>query len=106
MVWERDPDGYHMQAEGTTREGKVVKEVPQHFILDGQPRPVPGVPGVMAVASRPDPHTVVAQGLKDGVILGQATYVVSPDGRMLTATASGRDSQQRPFTTTVAFDRT
>jgi hypothetical protein len=47
----------------------------------------------------------LAQGLKDGQILGEATYVVSEDGRSLTATASGLDSAERRFTTKVVFDR-
>jgi hypothetical protein len=105
MHWQLDPEGYRMQAEGTTGEGKAIKEVPQHFIVDGQARPVPGAPGVTMVASMPDPHTVLAQGLKDGQILGQATYVVSADGRSLTASASGLDSAERRFATKVVFDR-
>jgi hypothetical protein len=67
------------------------------FILDGEEYLVPGVPGVTAVATPPEPNTIRAEGKINGRIAGQASYVVSTDGTTLTARVSGMDGPQRPF---------
>lgn len=104
MRFEREAEGYLMRAEGIC-EGKRVEEQPQRFILDGKEHPVPGAPGVTAVSTRPDPSTIQATARSGGRVLGEGSYVVSADGGMLTATVRGIDAQQRPFQTTVVWDR-
>jgi len=105
VAFERDSEsGYLMKAEGVTQAGERVAERPQRFILDGQEHPVPEAPGVTAVATRPDANTLAAEARMNGTIVGQARYEVSPDGRTLTATATGTGTKG-PFRTRAVFDR-
>lgn len=105
MRFVRDADGYQMTAEGVKEGGEKVAEHPQKLILDGKEHAVPGVPGAMAAASSPDPHTIRACAKMGETILGDGSYVVSADGATLTATMSGIDAQQRHFQTTTVWDR-
>jgi hypothetical protein len=104
LRFERTEDGYLMLAEGVC-DGKRVQEQPQNFILDGVERPVPGAPEYVAVATRPDPQTIRAIGRKGGQVVGDGSYVVSADGKTLTATVRGVDARQRPFQTVVVWER-
>jgi hypothetical protein len=105
VVFEADPEGgYLMKAEGVNQAGERVAEQPQRFILDGNERPVPHAPGVIAVARLLDPHTISGEARLNGQIVGQATYAVSDDGRTLTATATGQGTKG-PFRTRAVFDR-
>ena len=105
MRWERTDQGYRMIAEGIGSDGRVVKENPQIFILDGEERPVSGAPEYTAVATSPGPNSIQAEGRKGGKVVGSARYVVSADGTTLTATVSGIDAQHRPFQTKLVWDR-
>lgn len=93
-----------MRAEGVC-DGKHVEEQPQKFILDGQEHDVPGAPGVTAIATSPDPHTLHAKARMGDRTVGEGSYVVSADGATLTATVRGTDTLQRSFQTTVVWDR-
>lgn len=104
MRFERESEGYFMRAEGVC-DGKHVEEQPQRFILDGREHPVPGVLDVTAVSTRPDPNTIRAAARSGDRTVGEGSYVVSADGATLTATVRGIDAQQRPFQTTVVWDR-
>lgn len=104
MRFERESEGYLMRAEGVC-DGKRVEEQPQRFILDGKERPVPGAPDVTAVSTRPDQNTIRVAGRSGDRTVGEASYVVSADGATLTATVRGIDAKQRPFQTTVVWDR-
>jgi hypothetical protein len=107
MTFEVEPDGsYLMKAEGTKEGGQKVKENPQKFFVDGQPRPIPEMPALSGVATKPDPNTIRGEARRqDGSIVGSATYAVSADGRSMTATVSGIDNQLRPFTQISFWDR-
>ena len=104
MRFEPQPDGYLMRAEGICGS-KRVEEQPARFILDGVERPVPGATGVTAVSTRPDPNTIHAVARSGDRTVGEGSYVVSADRATLTATVRGIDAQQRPFQTTVVWDR-
>lgn len=104
MRFERNAEGYVMRAEGIC-EGNRVEEQPQKFILDGVERPIPGAPGVTAVSTSPDEYTIRASARMGDRVVGEGSYVVSPDGATLTATVRGVDAQQRSFQTTVVWDR-
>ena len=104
MRFEPQPDGYLMRAEGVC-DSKHVEEQPARFILDGVERPVHGATGVTAVSTRPDPNTIHAVARSGDRTVGEGSYVVSADGATLTATVRGIDAQQRPFQTTVVWDR-
>ena len=107
MLFELDAQGnYLMKAEGTSAKGEKVAERPAKFIPDGKAHPIPGVPGLTAVSTRPDPNTLQGEARReDGSIVGGGTYVVSADGKSLTVTNSGIDSQLRPFQQRTSWDR-
>ena len=99
MRWQLEPDGaYLMSAEGQNEKGEPCVEKPQRLVPDGRPYPVDNLPGLECVTSRPDPHTIRAEVKReDGSLAGEGSYVVAPDGRTMTATTSGFDSQLRRF---------
>ena len=107
MEWGVEADGrYVLRAEGVNAKGENVAERPQHFIPDGKPHPVPDLPGLTIVSSRPDPNTIRGEVRReDGSLVGEGLFVVSADGKSLTATNSGVDSQLRPFRQSTAWDR-
>jgi hypothetical protein len=107
MVFELESEGHYvMRAEGINGEGKKVVEKPQHFIIDGRPRPLPGMPELIIVASRSDAKTLHAKVTRpDGSTVGESLMVVSPDGCALSATTFGVDAQLRPFKQSTAWER-
>ncbi len=107
MVFELESEGHYvMRAEGVNGEGKKIAEKPQHFITDGQQRPVPELPELIVVATLPDAKTLHAKVTRpDGSIVGESLMVVSPDGRALSATNTGIDAQLRTFKQSTAWER-
>ena len=107
MLFELDAQGHYlMKAEGANAKGEKVVERPTEFIPDGKERPIPGFPGLTVMSTRPDPNTIRTEARReDGSIAGGGTYVVSADGKSLTATNSGIDSQLRPFQQRTVWDR-
>jgi hypothetical protein len=107
MHWTRDASGaYLMQAEGRNAKGEPYTEQPQTFTPDGQPSPVPGLPGLSAVTTQPDSHTIRAECRReDGSLAGEGRYVVSADGSPLVATTAGFDTQLRRFEMRTVWDR-
>lgn len=107
MVFELDAEGHYlMKAEGLNANGEKVAERPQRFIQDGAEHPIPGTPGLKAVSTRVDSHTLRGEARReDGSVVGGGTFAVSEDGRTLTATNFGWDSQLRQFQQTTVWDR-
>ena len=105
MFWEPTPEGYLMRAEGTTYDGKAVQERLQAFNLDEKEHPVPGAPGLVAIAHHPDANTIHVQAKNAEQVVGEGSYIVSADGTMLIAAVSGTDAQQKPFLTVAVWDR-
>jgi hypothetical protein len=107
MRFETDDDGrILMTAEGISEKGERFSERPVHFKPDGHDYPVPDFPGLVAKATLPSPGTIRTECRRqDGSIVGQGTYAVSEDGRSMTATTSGWDSQLRQFEVTTVWDR-
>ena len=107
LVFERDGEGrYVMKAEGTAANGQRVVERPQTFVPDGEARPIADFPGLRTRATQPSPRELHARcEREDGSLVGEGTYVVSPDAMSLTATAAGFDTQLRRFETRTVWDR-
>jgi hypothetical protein len=107
MVIERDAQGhYQITASGTSEKGQPVAERPQTWVPDGQPRPLPGLPGLTATCERSGARTLqTAVKREDGSLAGQAVFAVSEDGTLLTATNSGFDAQLRPFQQQTVWER-
>ncbi len=105
MFWESTPEGYLMRAEGTTYDGKAVQERQQVFNLDEKEHPVPGAPGLVAIARHPDANTIHVQAKNADQMVGGGSYIVSADGTTLIAAVSGTDARQKPFLTVAVWDR-
>jgi hypothetical protein len=107
MRWQLEKDGaYTMFAEGADEQGRAATERPQRLVPDGLGYPVENLPGLRCVTSRSDPRTIRAElQREDGSLAGEGTYVVAADGRTMTATTSGFDSQLRRFEMKTVWDR-
>ena len=107
MRWELRDDGtYLMSAEGVNEKGETISERPQTLVPDGRPYPVPDFAGLVAVTTRLSPNTIRAEARRsDGTIAGEGTYEVSADGRSLTATTAGFDTELRRFETQTVWAR-
>ena len=107
MVFELDAQGHYvMTAEGRNEKGEKVAERPTRFIPDGKEYPIADFPGLKNVHTRPDPNTIADEARReDGSVVGGGTYIVSADGKSLTATTSGWDSQLRQFKLRTMWDR-
>ena len=107
MVFEMTPEGhYALTAEGVTEKGEKCTERPTKLIPDGKEHPVPDFPGLISIVTHPDLNTLAAEVRReDGSVVGGGTYVVSPDGDLLTATNFGYDTQLRQFKQKTVWDR-
>jgi hypothetical protein len=107
MRWQIEADGgYLLLAEGVNAKGEHCVEKPQKLLPDGRPYPVDGLPGLTSITSRPDPNTIRAEARReDGSVAGEGSYVVADDGRTMTATTAGFDSQLRRFEMRTVWDR-
>jgi len=107
MVLELTPEGHYvLTAEGMTEKGEKCRERPTKLIPDGKEHPVPEFPGLISIVTRPDLNTLAAEVRReDGAVAGGGTYVVSPDGNLLTATNFGYDTQLRQFKQKTVWDR-
>ena len=108
LVIERSDEGaYVIKAEGISEKGQKVTEKTQTIVPDGQPHPVPDFPGLAMTSTRPEANALHSEVRReDGSIAGQGTYVVSADGRSLTAITAGFDTQLRQFEQRTSWDRT
>ena len=108
MRWALDADGtYLLFAAGVNAAGDSVEERPQRMRPDGAAYPVEGIAGLTSVTRRPNRNTMRAEAKReDGSLAGEGTYIVSGDGKTMTATTQGVDSQSRPFTQQTVWDRT
>jgi hypothetical protein len=101
----------YVQGEGQNRKVSVVGITavgsPQAFVYtevveDGKPHPVTGNANIDAQTyTRADARTVNVSRLKDGKVVQNMAWVVSPDGKALTVTFSGTDANGRADNTFV-----
>ena len=107
MVFEPDAEGgYLMKAEGLNAKGEKVTERPARLIPDSKEHPVPDFNGLTVICSRPDRHSIDSEVRReDGSVAGGGSYLVSSDGKSMTATNFGFDSQLRQFKQVTVWDR-
>ena len=107
MRWQVEADGgYLMLAEGVDEKGERVTEKPQKLFADERAYPVENFPGLRCITRRPDPNTIRAEVTReDGSIAGEGNYCVAADGRSMTATTAGFDSQLRRFEMKTVWDK-
>jgi len=72
---------------------------------DGLEHPLPEAPGVVVVSQWVSTHRIDTQARKGDNVLGHATYEVSSDGSLLTATVSGIDASGTSIEQVIVFDR-
>ena len=73
---------------------------------DGKEHPASEqVPGVVVVTRWVGSHVLETVARKDGRTVGQGTYEVSADGKMLTAKVWGTDASGARFEHVIVFDR-
>ena len=95
-----------MTAEGLDEQGERCVERPSRLNPDGRGYPVPDLAGLVVTTTRPDDRTLRTECRRqDGSVVGAGTFMVSADGRSLTATTSGWDSQLREFQQTTLWER-
>ena len=95
-----------MRAEGVNGKGEPCTERPTRLNPDGRDYPVPDLAGLVVKSLRPAPRTLRTECRRaDGSLAGAGTFVVSEDGRSLSATTSGWDTQLREFTQTTVWER-
>ena len=107
MTLELDAQGnYMLKAEGLNEKGEKCAERPTTFIADGKPHAVPDFAGLNVIASKPDANTIQTEVKReDGSVVGGGSYAVSADGKSLTATTFGYDTQLRQFKQETVWDR-
>jgi len=107
VVFDLDTEGYYLKrAEGINEKGEKCAERPAWFIADGEEHPVPDFPGLKYISTRPDPSTLTGEARReDGSVVGGSTTVISADGKSLTITNFGYDSQLRQFKQRTVWDR-
>jgi len=72
---------------------------------DGKEHPIPGSSGLVETSRWAGPRTLVTVAKQNGKVVGRATYVVSEDGKTLTAKISGRDASGAEFEQIIVCDR-
>jgi hypothetical protein len=105
VKYEVDVDTFKASVEGTDAQGK-----PASFTyegkLDGTPGTVTGSATFDAIAlQRLGTHSMKATGKKEGKVVYTDRRVVSKDGKTLTISRSGTDSQGKAYHSTMVFDK-
>lgn len=88
-----------VNAGGQQESGTVVLQA------DGQEHPIPEAPGVTVVTRWIGPRVLHTIGKSAGAQVGEQTYEVSTDGKILTAKVSGVDASGAHFDQVIVFDR-
>jgi hypothetical protein len=96
-----------LTAVGINAAGNAAQVVVfSELVEDGKPHPVTG----LAVAdantyTRVDAHTIKVTRLKDGKVVQTATWVVSQDGKTLTANLTGTDANGQEVNNITLYEK-
>jgi len=85
---------------GGKEEGGSTRLIP-----DGKSYPIPQAQGVVQITKWLNPNTLETSAQKDGVVVGQSTYEVSPDRKEVTVRIHGVDARGLPFDQIIVLDR-
>jgi VCBS repeat-containing protein len=76
------------------------------LVEDGKPHPITGIDEADAnTYTRVDAHTIKVTRLKDGKVVQTATWVVSQDGKTLTANITGTNANGREVNNIALFEK-
>jgi hypothetical protein len=73
--------------------------------FDGKDYPDPSSPGLASAYTRVDANTVLVVFKRDGKEVGRSRDVVSKDGRTITRTQTGKNSNGQEVNVTMVFDK-
>jgi hypothetical protein len=91
---------------GITAQGNPQTAVFKEITEDGKPHPVTGIAAIDAQTyTRGDDHTINVTRLKDGKVVQTGNWVVSPDGKTLTATYTGANANGQQSTNMFVYDK-
>jgi hypothetical protein len=104
LVFDIAPDGVLLTFTGINMSGNKESGT-RKLNPDGREHPIAGAPGVLETARWVDSRTLEVVAKKDGKVVGQGSYKVSPDGKTLTAKLKGIDASGAEFEQVIVFDR-
>jgi hypothetical protein len=94
--------GVGINAAGNAAQVFVFSEL----VEDGKPHPITGIDEADAnTYTRVDAHTIKVTRLKDGKVVQTATWVVSQDGKTLTANITGTNANGREVNNIALFEK-
>jgi hypothetical protein len=105
LVYEAAGEGIKVTVDQAPADGPAI-----HYTVtanyDGKDVPVVGNPNAdMITRTRVDATTTKLVNKKDGNILSTATLVVSPDGKTLTITSTGKDAKGQTIDSVAVYDK-
>lgn len=102
----RDEGNNRKNSQVTIRADGVPSALVFIHVYDDKSRPVPGAQGYDESAyARVDGHTINARYLKDAKVIQTGTWVVSPDGKTLTASYTGTNANGQQVNITAVYDK-
>ncbi len=72
---------------------------------DGKEHPIPEAAGVVEVTRWAGPSTLATAAKKDGQVVGESSYEVSGDRKVMTAWIKAVDGSGRPVEQVIVFER-
>ena len=105
LVYEAAGAGMKVPVDSVPADGPAI-HYPVTANYDGKDVPVVGNPNADMVArTRVNATTTKLVNKKDGKILSTATLVVSPDGKALTITTTGKDAKGQTIDSVAVYDK-
>jgi hypothetical protein len=91
---------------GINAAGNAAPAFVQDLVDDGKPHPITGLAMADAITcTRIDAHTIKVTRLKDEKVVQTATWVVSEDGKTLTANMTGTDANGREVDNMTLYEK-
>jgi hypothetical protein len=96
--------GLKAKTTGVNAEGNPINYT-QIPVFDGLPHPVKGNPNQDAYASTREAYIQIYSDFKAGKLVGTSTFIVSPDGKTITATELILDANGKLINNIAVFDK-
>jgi len=103
---QAEGQGLKVTATGVDAQGNPISNA-FALVLDGMPHPSNRAPNFYDAINdaRVDAYTLISSRTKAGKFVATQTVVVSPDGKTLTATTTGINTNAQPFNQIQVFDK-
>jgi hypothetical protein len=104
-TYTQSEDGTALTITTVTADGSSVTQK-STFKYDGKPYPFSGSPLYESLTLKQvDAHTVKSTQWKAGKATGETTRKISPDGKTMTVTTTGKDAKGKPYKDEGVYDR-